>query len=201
MSEHSTSPVPTAEIESDRDTAKAERICSWRAHPAAERAGAAVSAAALVVALAGAVYVSVQSIAWAVLAVIVLFLSLNRFFLPSRFEIGGECIVARYPLRTLRMPWADVRRFVSDDRGGHLSRRARPSRLDAYGGMHLIWPAGRGEREAVIRRIRSEVPSPELSVRSSNSGTNDVASRAARHSVLGARPGRDATGGNSACAG
>ncbi|MFQ5653776.1 MAG: PH domain-containing protein, partial [Planctomycetota bacterium] len=80
-----------------------------------------------------------------------LVLALNRFYFPSRFRIDDEGITARYTLRRQRCRWSEVRRFRHDERGAWLTPRSRPSRLDAYRGMHILF--GR-HREEVIERIR-----------------------------------------------
>ncbi len=127
---------------------------SWQVHPARERRGAAVATSLIILAVAGAVWASVANWAWAALAVVLLLVGLNRFFFPSRFTIDESGITAKYPLRTLRYRWEDLRRFVCDRHGGYLSTRSRRSRLDAYRGMHLLF--GR-DREAVIGQIRARL--------------------------------------------
>lgn len=127
---------------------------TWQAHPARERPGPAAAAAAAVVLLSGGAWLVGQSPWWAGAAALVLFLALNRFFLPSRFEIDAEGITARYPLRTRRARWADLRRFAHDRYGGYLSTRSRPSRMDAYGGLHLVFGA---DRDDAVERIETRM--------------------------------------------
>ncbi|MEM7230346.1 MAG: PH domain-containing protein [Planctomycetota bacterium] len=67
-----------------------------------------------------------------------LILALNRFFLPTRFEIDEDGITARYPLRRARQRWGEIRRCVSDQHGVFVSTRARRSRFDAYSGMQIL---------------------------------------------------------------
>lgn len=125
---------------------------AWRAHPAADRPAQAVLAIGIILVVAGFVYVTSESIGFALLSVLLLTAALNRFFLPSRFTIDEEGITAAYPLRRLRHKWNELQRFVWDDYGGYLSTRARPSRLDAYRGMHLLFEER--DRAHVIERIR-----------------------------------------------
>lgn len=127
---------------------------AWHAHPAVERAGAAVFAAATVLSVGAAVGVATASVAWGVLGLVVLVAALNRFFLPSRFVIDSDGITARYPLRRQRYRWRDVRRFLVDEHGGWLSTRATRSWLDPHRGLHVLF--GR-QRQAVIDRIRAHL--------------------------------------------
>ncbi len=128
---------------------------SWQAHPARERVVPAVLGAVLLVSIAGLAGVFMQSPVWALFALLVLGVALNRFFLPSRFSIDAEGITARYPLRRQRFRWADLRRVVHDERGAYLSTRSRRSWLDAYRGLHVLFGA---EREAVLDRLRDHLP-------------------------------------------
>jgi hypothetical protein len=127
---------------------------AWQAHPARERLGRAVVGVAVVILLAGIAGVLMESSGFGILALLILVLALNRFFFPSHFSIDAEGITASYPLRRLRKRWADLRRFVVDANGGYLSARARGSRFDAFGGMHVLFGE---QRQTVIEQIRGRL--------------------------------------------
>jgi len=127
---------------------------TWRAHPARERIRSSLMAAAVILTVSLAIYISFQSVGWSLLSLALLVVSLNRFFFPSRFTIDPEGITARYPFRSVRYSWKHVRRFRHDRNGGYLSTRQAPSRFDAYRGMHIMF----GDmHEMVIRRIRESI--------------------------------------------
>ncbi len=127
---------------------------SWTAHPARERIGPAIVGLVIVVAFAAAVWVASGSVTWAVFSVVILVGALNRFYFRSRFDIDADGITARFPLRTKRFRWADVRRFVVDDNGGFLSPSAKRTRLDAWQGLHVLFGS---QRDPVIEHIRSHL--------------------------------------------
>ena len=135
---------------------------AWSAHPARQRCSRAVLGAAVILLTAAAISLMVwgtggstlAAAAWGALSLAVLVLTLNRFFFRSRFAIDADGITARFPLRTLRYRWDEVRRFAHDDFGGHLSRRARRSPLDAYSGLPVLFgDAG----QTVVERIRAHL--------------------------------------------
>lgn len=130
---------------------------SWRAHPARERLLAGVLTTLLIVALASAIYAFMGSLAWSILAVLVLVLALNRFYFPSRFVIDDDGISARYLLSRQRYEWSSVRRFLWDRRGVYLSTRRRRSWLDAYRGLNVLFGAHQSEVIKLVRRHTSEV--------------------------------------------
>lgn len=102
---------------------------------------------------------------WALLAAAILTLSLNKFLFPSTYTIDESGIDARLPLKTQRLDWPRVRRFVHDEHGGYLSTRARRSWTDAYRGMHLQFSDDRGEQIEMIGRCieRARVGAPQSS--------------------------------------
>jgi len=126
---------------------------TWRAYPARQRpaaavlAGLAVAAVALACAATGGLF-------WGILAIVVLLLSLYRFFFPSRFVIDSEGVTATYLLGTQRFAWSEIRRFCCDRHGLYLSTRSRRSRLDAYRGLYLLFGA---RREEVLSRVRASL--------------------------------------------
>ena len=128
-------------------------LLSWRAHPARERPAAALLGGLAVIAVA-LLCAALGGVFWGILAVVVLLLSLNRFFFPSRFAIDSEGVTASYLLGTQRCRWSETRRLSCDRHGLYLSRRSRRSRLDAYRGVHLLF--GRW-REEVLRTVRSSL--------------------------------------------
>jgi hypothetical protein len=140
------------------DDAELHREWTWRAHPARERPGAATLGGLAVVLLSGAAALFFGHSAFALPAALFLLLSLNRFFFPSRFRIDSSGIHGDYPIGRKSFTWKDVRRVAEDDRGLWLSSRARPSRLDAYQGMHVLFGAQRAE---VSTRIRQFLESEE----------------------------------------
>jgi hypothetical protein len=133
--------------------AREKNVFTWTAHPAAERPGMALVACAVIALLAAAAWWSFGWM-WAVVSALVLVLSLNRFFFASRFVVDDDSITARYLFRSQRLLWKEVRRFVSDARGGYLSTRAVASRLDAYRGLHVIFGA---DRATVVELIKNRI--------------------------------------------
>ncbi len=141
---------------------------SWVAHPAREQPGRLIVAVIWIAATMLVVFATTNSVFWAALTIVVLVFALNRFFVPSAFELDEEGITARYPLRTRRYEWREIRRFAHDSDGGYLSTRAVPSRLDAHRGMHLLFGTCRTEaiNEINLHLVRMS-PSGELAARAS----------------------------------
>jgi hypothetical protein len=126
----------------------------WRVHPARERVGAAVLSLLVLMGFAWLAADLMQNRWWGAFSGAFLFLMLSRFYLPSEFSIDETGITAKYPWKSTRFKWSDVRSFQHDERGGYLSTR-RPSLLDTFRGIHLLF---HDNREAVVSRIRASLP-------------------------------------------
>ena len=128
----------------------------WTAWPAIEspaRTFILVLAMAVLAVLAG---VLGGDVLWGLTAVVLLSIGLNRWFLPTTYEVDDQMIVAGYPLRKRAIRWQNARRLVLDVAGGWLS----DARSGARGrrGIDLYWgPAPREARRLVARHARRAV--------------------------------------------
>ena len=90
--------------------------------------------------------------AWGFLAAPVLLVSLNRFFMPTRYEMDQAGITARYPFKTCRREWQDVERWAVDAHGAILlPKTSGPKRPQRDRGMQILFGTQRTE---VLDRLR-----------------------------------------------
>ncbi len=130
----------------------------WRVHPAQRRPLAAVAALAAIAALAVATSLLAEDWFWGAVAAFALLLALNRFFLPSRFELAADSITLKQPLWDERIAWSAVGRFAFDESAGLLSASVRPSRF-RRGGLLVQF-----DQPARAEQIRQRLPSTALVV-------------------------------------
>jgi len=138
---------------------------TWAAHPLRERPGHAALAIVAVLLCGLMVATSFEYQLTGMLtggaAMVLLLLSLNKFFLPSSFAIDDQGITAAWPLSRRHMAWSDLRLFAHDTQGGYLSIKARPSRWDTVlrsNGMHVLFGP---KAEAIAQRIAAHMPPHE----------------------------------------
>jgi hypothetical protein len=132
----------------------------WTAHPLREHVGKAVLAAVLVLAcgvLVGLVVADPMASPLAAgAAILFLLITLNRFFLPSRYRIDDHGIAVRYPLRTRVLRWSEIKRFRHDEEGGYVSPRSRSGVFDTAG-ISLLFGTNASE---IIPRIKAAIDPP-----------------------------------------
>ncbi|MCP4838559.1 MAG: PH domain-containing protein [Planctomycetes bacterium] len=109
----------------------------WTAHPLREHPVKAVLAIVLVLACGVLVGLVVADPMLGPLAaggaIVFLFVTLNRFFLPSRYRMDEHGIAVRYPLRTRVLRWSEIKQFRHDQEGGYVSPRLRGGVFDTAG--------------------------------------------------------------------
>ena len=112
---------------------------SWTAWPAAERPARTCVLLIFIAALAVLAGMIGGDVLWSVTAVVLLFSTLNRWFLPTSYRVNGERLEAAYPLRRRSVRWVEARRLAIDPAGGWLSVRRGGSRFDVRSGLDLYW--------------------------------------------------------------
>ena len=109
----------------------------WTAHPLREHPAKAVLAVVLVLVCGVLVGLVVGDPVLGPLAaggaIVFLFVTLNRFFLPTRYRMDAHGIAVRYPLRTRVLRWSEVKQFRHDQEGGYVSPRLRSGVFDTAG--------------------------------------------------------------------
>ena len=134
----------------------------WTAWPAIERPGrtAVLVLAILVFAMLSGVLGG--DLLWGLTAAALLSIGLNRWFLPTTYELDDQGIVAGFPLRRRSIRWRNARRLVLDAAGGWLSdaRRGRRGRR----GIDLYWGSDPERARNMITRYAEEAVSDGVDI-------------------------------------
>jgi hypothetical protein len=131
----------------------------WVSHPLRRRRvlGTLVGLGVVVAALALGFWT--RSLLWGVFSAGVLFLSLETFFLPSRYEAGASEMVVQKAFSTGRTPWASFRRVYEDRHGLTLSPYRRRAFIEPYRSTRLLFDGG--EAAAIKDVVRTRCPEAE----------------------------------------
>ena len=137
-----------------------EPLLAWRAWPAAERPAQAVAVGLALVgaATAGGIYGGDPLLA--AVALLVLFGSLTPYYLPTRIQIDGDGIQTANLWGAKRRAWGSLRSYAADARGITVSPYRRPSVLESYRGLRVLYgPAA--DRDQVLAQVASRLPAME----------------------------------------
>lgn len=131
----------------------------WVSHPLLRRRvlGVLVGSGIAVAALALGFWT--RSLLWGAFSAGVLFLSLETFFLPCRYEAGASEMVVQKAFSTGRTPWGTFRRVYEDEHGLTLSPYRRRAFMEPYRSTRLLFDGG--EATAIKELVRARCPEAE----------------------------------------
>jgi hypothetical protein len=88
------------------------------------------------------------------LGLVLLALSLLPFFLRTRYEFSEDGFVVKKPYSRLKKEWSSFRSYYPDKNGVLLSPFAKPSRLENFRGVYIMFG---DERDAVLEFVGRKV--------------------------------------------
>jgi cell division protein FtsW (lipid II flippase) len=138
-------------------------LLEWTCHPVRRRPWVSAAVTLFIVVVAMAVFYGTDSRAFAVLALVVLLMSLAKFYMPTSFKFTPTKVYVKTTTQTLAKDWSQYRTFYADRNGVLLSPFAGPSRLENFRGLYLMFEANRDQvLEIVKSRIGTTTPAQRI---------------------------------------
>ena len=134
---------------------------SWTVHRAKETPTKTIVASVFIlgfVAFSWAVFGPMLGI----LALVVLFLALNTYFLPITYTLADKGIEVDKRLFTARYEWKQFRRWFRTTGGIVISPFSRKNYLDNFRGVHLLLPADAGKTRMSKVECRMSVRTEDI---------------------------------------
>jgi hypothetical protein len=136
-------------------------VLSWRCHPVKRRPVVSLAVTAFILLVGFLVYFATDSRGFTVLAMAILFASLAKFYFPTDYRLSDRNIKIRTTTQTLVKEWSLYRSCYADKNGVLLSPFARPSRLENFRGLYIMFENNRDEVTAFVKeRIGRGTPPP-----------------------------------------
>ena len=132
----------------------------WSVHPAKRRPRDVALVAAVVLFSSWAVMVSLRSAFLAVLAAVILLISVAAFLAPTHYALTDEGVEQRRLGRRAFRPWAELRRAQIGPSAALVSPFARPHRLERYRGLMLFFDGA--DRDRVVAALRARLPDDQV---------------------------------------
>ncbi|MBS4016053.1 MAG: DUF4118 domain-containing protein [Candidatus Latescibacteria bacterium] len=114
-------------------------MINWQVHRAKEYPQKTI-AVSIILGIFILFLVVFYGLAWAVLAAVVLFASLNAYFLPTRYTFTDTDIVIDKKLFKNKLEWSRFRKYYKTTTGIVLSPFTKRNFLDNFRGIHLLLP-------------------------------------------------------------
>lgn len=129
-------------------------VLSWTSHPLKRKPLAAAMVTIFILVVGFLVYITTESKAFGTLALVVLFASLAKFYMPTHYRLTDKRITVKSTTQTIHKDWAQFRSFYPDRNGVLLSPFAEPSRLENFRGLYLIFEQNNKE---VVNFIKARI--------------------------------------------
>ena len=133
-------------------------VLAWTTHPIRRKPLTAVIVTFFILVVGFLVFVTTESKAFGTLALVVLFASVAKFYMPTKYRLSDKRVTVKSTTQTITKNWSHFRSYYPDKNGVLLSPFIQPSRLENFRGMYLIFE---NNRDAVMDFIRSHITSEE----------------------------------------
>ena len=122
-----------------------ELVLEWTTHPVKRRPFISILVTIFVFVVSMIVYYTTMSKMLGVLAMVIMFASLAKFYFPTTYRLTHDRITIKTMSQTLHKDWSTYRSCYPDKNGILLSPFVRPSRLENFRGIYLMFANNRDE--------------------------------------------------------
>lgn len=128
-----------------------EPALEWTCHPVKRRPLVSVLVTVFIFMVVAVIYYSTASRVFGVLAAVVMLASLAKFYFPTTYRLTREKITIKTTTQTLHKDWSIYRSCYPDKNGILLSPFVRPSRLENFRGLYLMFNKNRDEVTSFVK--------------------------------------------------
>ena len=123
----------------------------WSCHPVKRRPLLSVGITLLVMFIIAMVFNTTQSVFFGLLAFIIMFVSLAKFYFPTHYCLSDKGVTVKTTSQTLTKNWSEFRSFYPDKNGILLSPFAVPSKLENFRGLFIMFNENRDEVTSFVK--------------------------------------------------
>ncbi|HOP05933.1 MAG TPA: hypothetical protein PLF13_01445 [candidate division Zixibacteria bacterium] len=152
-------PGPTDNnLPADQKDTEDRVILEWTCHPMRKRPVATVIVTLFVFVVTAAVFYTTYSRTFAVLALVILLLSLAKFYFPTTYRFTEKQVIIKTTTQRIARDWSQYRTCWPDKNGVLLSPFTRPSRMENFRGIYLMFNDNRDE---VMAEVQMHIAGPD----------------------------------------
>ncbi len=125
---------------------------AWTTHPVKRRPLLSLGVSLFLLLVTWVVYSMTSSEIFAALALIAMFASIAKFYLPTYFKLTSTQVIIKSTTQTIKKEWSMFRSFYPDKNGVLLSPFVEPSRLENFRGLYLIYNNNKQDVLSVLKK-------------------------------------------------
>lgn len=122
-----------------------ETALQWSCHPVKRRPLFSLAITLFVLFVIAMVYSTTESAFLGLLALVIMFVSLAKFYLPTHYRLSDKGVTVKTTTQTLSKHWSEYRSFYLDKNGILLSPFSEPSRLENFRGLFIMFNDNKDE--------------------------------------------------------
>ncbi len=131
-----------------------DRRLEWSVFPFMENLTRSIIVVVIILFCGFLVYMAFREVFLAVLSVLILFVSLHTYFSRTTYCLDHNGVIIKTSLAKTVKKWSDFKRFYADKKGITLSPFAKPSRLEPFRSVRLLYG---GNKEDVVEFISQNI--------------------------------------------
>jgi hypothetical protein len=136
-------------------------VLEWVCHPLKRKPLVSVAVTLFIIAVGVTIYMTTYSRLFTVLGLVILLMSLAKFYFPTRFKLSDRGITIKTTTQTIFKEWRIYRSCYADKKGILLSPFVEPSRLENFRGLYVMFE-GNAETVTSFVRVRIRRAHPEI---------------------------------------
>ncbi|MFH2047836.1 MAG: hypothetical protein ABIJ12_00160 [bacterium] len=143
----------------DKNVSDETNVLEWRCHPATRKPWVTLGVSVFVLVISMLVFAATDSKGFSFLSLLVMFASLAKYYFPTCYRMTDEKISIKTTTQTLHKEWKIFRSFYPDKNGVLLSPFVRPTRMENFRGLYVMFSNNRDEvMEYVKAHINTNPP-------------------------------------------
>ena len=135
-------------------------VLEWTTHPMKRKPLVALVVTLFIILIAVLVYITTISKLFTLLTLIVLFASLAKFYLPTRYRLSDKGVAVKTTTQTIYKSWDVYRSCYPDKNGILLSPFFEPTRMENFRGIYLIFAENKDEVTAFVEERINKSDNP-----------------------------------------
>jgi hypothetical protein len=148
-------------------------VLEWVCHPVRRRPLVSVAVTAFIVLVGVVVYLASSSNAITVLALVVLLVSLAKFYFPTVYQLNEKGVIVKTTTQKIFKEWSMYRSCYPDKNGILLSPFARPTRLENFRGLYVMFAGNAEQVTAFVKKRIGSKDSPPATDETSGQGSKE----------------------------
>ena len=134
-------------------------VLEWKCHPATRKPWITLGVSVFILIISMLVFAATDSKGFSFLSLLVMFASLAKYYFPTKYRMTDKKISIKTTTQTMHKEWEIYRSFYPDKNGILLSPFARPTRMENFRGLYVMFSNNRDEvLEFVKSHIKTALP-------------------------------------------